>query len=65
LIIQDAGARQLYTTGALADGNTYVKKADGTDFGQNQLAVRNFIVSITSTDPGVGGVTADIVIRGV
>lgn len=65
LVIQDAGTNQLYTTGAIADGQTVIKKADGTDFGQNQLTMRNFIVSITSTDPGAGGVTADIVIRGI
>ena len=65
LVIQDAGTNELYTTGSVADGQTIVKKADGSDFGQNQLTMRNFIVSITATDPGSAGVTADIVIRGI
>jgi hypothetical protein len=66
LAIQDAGGNELYTSGAKADGATYVFAADGTEFGQNQLtSFDGFILSVTSTDPGAGGVTADIKIRGM
>ena len=64
LAIQDSAGNQLYTTSDV-DGTTYVFAADGTEFGQNQLAGTGFILSVTSTDPGAGGVTADIIIRGV
>ena len=64
LAVQDSAGNQMYTTSD-ADGATYVFAADGTEFGQNQLAGTGFILSVTSTDPGAGGVTADIIIRGV
>ena len=64
LAIQDASGNELYTT-TDADGATYVFAADGTEFGQNQLAGDGFILSVTSTDPGASGVTADITIYGV
>ena len=65
LAIQDADGNELYTTSDV-DGTTYVFAADGTEFGQNQLtSFDGFILSVTATDPGAGGVTADVVIRGV
>lgn len=64
LAIQDAAGNELYTT-TDADGATYVFAADGTEFGINQLTGDGFILSVTATDPGASGVTADIVIRGV
>ncbi len=64
LAIQDSAGNELYTTSD-ADGATYVFAADGTEFGQNQLAGTGFILSVTASDPGAGGVTADIIIRGV
>ena len=64
LAVQDSAGNQLYTTTDV-DGTTYVKAADGTEFGQNQLAGTGFILSVTASDPGAGGVTADIKIRGV
>lgn len=65
LAIQDADGNELYTTSDV-DGATYVFAADGTEFGQNQLtSFDGFILSVTSTDPGAGGVTADVVIRGM
>jgi len=63
LEIQDTAGNILYTTSDV-DGATYVFAADGTEFGQNQLAGSSFILSLTSTDPGTT-ITADIVIHGV
>ncbi len=63
LAIQDSAGNQLYTTSDV-DGATYVFAADGTEFGQNQLAGTGFIMSLTSTDPGTT-ITADVTIYGV
>jgi len=64
LAIKDLAGNTRYTT-TDADGATYVFAADGTEYGLNQLAGDGFIVSVTSTDPGAGGVTADITVYGV
>ncbi len=64
LAIQDSEGNELYTTTDV-DGATYVKAADGSEFGQNQLAGTGFILSVTATDPGGSGVTADVTIYGV
>jgi hypothetical protein len=63
LAIQDSAGNELYTTSDV-DGATYVFAADGTEFGQNQLAGQNFILSLTATDPGTT-ITADVTIYGV
>jgi len=63
LVIQDSAGNDLYTTED-ADGATYVFAADGTEFGQNQLAGQGFILSLTATDPGTT-ITADITVYGV
>jgi hypothetical protein len=65
LAIKDPSGATAYTTTDV-DGTTYIKAADGSEFGQNQLSFFDgFTLSVTATDPGVGGVTADIIIRGV
>ncbi len=63
LAIQNAEGTELYTTSDV-DGATYVFAADGTEFGQNQLAADGFILSVTSTDPNAT-ITVDITIYGV
>ena len=63
LEVQDTAGNVLYTTSDV-DGDTYVFAADGTEFGQNQLAGQGFIISLTSTDPGTT-ITADVTVYGV
>ena len=63
LALQNAEGVELYTTSDV-DGATYVFAADGTEFGQNQLAADGFILSLTSTDANAT-ITADVTIYGV
>ena len=65
IIIKDLAGNQLYSTGALNDGQTVVKSA-ATDFYEWQVCGKGFIVSADpDADAGLSGLTVDITIRGV
>jgi hypothetical protein len=66
ILITDPDGNTIYTTGALADGTTYVKTVT-TDFAEGQLSfAKGFIVSVDpSADAGASGLTVDVDIRGL
>lgn len=66
LVITDADGNSVFAPGAKDDGQVHIFDADGSDFGENQLAFFDgFVVSVVSGDPGNSGVTADITIVGI